>query len=55
MSVTHASFTIERRFAQPPVQAFSAFADPDLKRRWFADTGKLLDALARFLAGEPAR
>ena len=88
MSVTHASFTLERRFPQTPAQAFSAFADPELKRRWFANpggwpdgegtrllfseqgafldglddpagrehgTGKLLDALERFLASEPVR
>lgn len=36
MSVTHAEFTIERRYGCTPQQAFSAFADPELKRRWFA-------------------
>ncbi len=36
MSVTHAEFTIERRYGCTPRQAFSAFAEPDLKRRWFA-------------------
>jgi uncharacterized protein YndB with AHSA1/START domain len=39
MSVTHAEFTIERRYPQTPAQAFSAFADPELKRRWFANPG----------------
>jgi uncharacterized protein YndB with AHSA1/START domain len=39
MSVTHASFTIERRYPQTPAQAYSAFADPELKRRWFANPG----------------
>lgn len=36
MSVTHADFTIERRFGCTPQQTFSAFADPELKRQWFA-------------------
>ncbi len=39
MSVTHADFTIERRYDCTPQQTFSAFADPDLKRRWFANAG----------------
>ena len=39
MSVIHAEFTIERRYPQAPAQAFSAFADPELKRRWFANPG----------------
>jgi uncharacterized protein YndB with AHSA1/START domain len=36
MSVTHADFTIERQYACTPSQTFSAFADPELKGRWFA-------------------
>jgi uncharacterized protein YndB with AHSA1/START domain len=36
MSVSHASFTIERTYGCTAAQAFSAFSDPDLKRRWFA-------------------
>jgi uncharacterized protein YndB with AHSA1/START domain len=36
VSVTHSSFTIERRYSCTPAQAFSAFSDPDLKRKWFA-------------------
>lgn len=35
MSVTHAHFTIERRYPWSPAQTFTAFADPRLKRRWF--------------------
>jgi uncharacterized protein YndB with AHSA1/START domain len=72
---------LDRTYPQTPAQAFGAFADPELKRRWFANpggspdewsldfrvggaerhagrehgTGKLLDALERFLAAEPVR
>jgi uncharacterized protein YndB with AHSA1/START domain len=44
MSVAHAEFTLERRYPQTPAQTFSAFADPDLKRRWFANPGNWSDA-----------
>jgi uncharacterized protein YndB with AHSA1/START domain len=36
MSVTHADFTIDRQYDCTPSQTFSAFADPELKGRWFA-------------------
>lgn len=35
MSIRQHDFTIERRLRQAPAQAFRAFADPELKRRWF--------------------
>ena len=35
MSIRQHDFTIERRFRQTPPEAFRAFADPALKRRWF--------------------
>jgi uncharacterized protein YndB with AHSA1/START domain len=35
MSICQHDFTIERRFRQSPGQTFQAFADPDLRRRWF--------------------
>jgi uncharacterized protein YndB with AHSA1/START domain len=35
MSIRQHDFTIERRFGQSPVQTFRAFADPELKQRWF--------------------
>src|SRR3954453_15602386 len=35
MSIRRHDFTIERRFRQTPAQAFRAFADPELKQRWF--------------------
>ena len=44
MSITHAEFTIEREYAQAPAQVFSAFADPELRRRWFANAGSWDDA-----------
>ena len=43
MTVTHADFTIERRFDCTPQQTFAAFADPGLKRRWFALPDSWLD------------
>lgn len=36
-SVTHASFTLERSYDAPPAKVFNAFADPAIKRRWFAE------------------
>ena len=44
MSVTHATFTIERRYPCTPRETFSAFADPELKRQWFANPGNWPDA-----------
>ena len=35
MSIRQHDFTIERRFRQNPEQTFQAFADPDLRQRWF--------------------
>ena len=35
-AVTHAAFTIERRYPVPPQRVFAAWADPETKRRWFA-------------------
>jgi uncharacterized protein YndB with AHSA1/START domain len=35
MSIVHSEFTIERRYPHAPARAFSAFADPELKTRWF--------------------
>ena len=44
MSITHAQFTIERRFGCTPAQTFSAFADIDLKRQWFGAPSGWADA-----------
>ena len=35
MSIRQHDFTIERRYRQSPEQTFQAFADPDLRQRWF--------------------
>lgn len=34
--VTHATFTLERRYPAAPAQVFAAWADPNVKARWFA-------------------
>ncbi len=39
MSIRQHDFTIERRLRQSPAQTFTAFADPELKQRWFALPG----------------
>jgi uncharacterized protein YndB with AHSA1/START domain len=44
MSVTHADFTLERRYRCTPRETFSAFSDPGLRRRWFANPGDWPDA-----------
>lgn len=36
-SAIHATFVIEKRYAQPPARVFAAFADPAKKRRWYAE------------------
>lgn len=36
-SAIHSTFTIERSFPQLPARVFSAFAQPALKRRWYAE------------------
>jgi uncharacterized protein YndB with AHSA1/START domain len=35
VSIHQHDFTIDRHFRQCPDQTFQAFADPDLRRRWF--------------------
>ena len=44
MSIRQHDFTIERQFRQTPSQAFRAFADSELKRRWFGVLGGWTDA-----------
>lgn len=43
MSLTHADFTIERRYGRTPEETFSAFSDPGLKRQWFVNPGNWPD------------
>lgn len=35
-TVTHATFTLERTYPVPPARVFAAWAEPEVKRRWFA-------------------
>ncbi len=35
-SATHATFVIERNYDASPARVFAAFADPEIKARWFA-------------------
>ncbi len=37
-SVTHSTFVIEHKYPYPPERLYSAFSDPEKKRRWFADS-----------------
>jgi uncharacterized protein YndB with AHSA1/START domain len=44
--VTHATFSLERRYPVPPARVFAAWAEPAAKARWFAagpDSGHQLD------------
>ena len=36
MTVTHATFTLERVYPAPPKRVFAAWSDPAAKARWFA-------------------
>ena len=44
MSIRQHDFTIERRFRQTPAQTFRAFAEPELKQRWFGAPESWADA-----------
>ncbi|MGC2657617.1 MAG: SRPBCC family protein [Bryobacteraceae bacterium] len=35
--IVHNTFVIERSYPVPPEKVFSAFADPEKKRRWYAE------------------
>lgn len=68
-SVTHATFALERTYDAPPAKVFQAFADPAIKRRWFAEgegwaveeftvdfkVGGFERGRFRFKGGEPIR
>ena len=36
-TTVHDTFVLEGRYPLPPSEVFAALADPDLKRRWFAE------------------
>ena len=36
-NITHATFTLERRYDSPPGRVFAAWGDPAAKGRWFAN------------------
>ena len=38
-TVAHSTFAIERSYPRTPDAVFSAFADPSIKRRWYAEGG----------------
>ena len=38
MTITHDSFTIERRLRACPAHVWAAWAEADLKRQWFVDS-----------------
>jgi uncharacterized protein YndB with AHSA1/START domain len=43
-AVAHETFVIERTYDVPVAQTFQAWADPQLKARWFAGSGDALGA-----------
>jgi uncharacterized protein YndB with AHSA1/START domain len=39
VSIEHATFVVERSYALSPARVFAAWADPELKARWFCEPG----------------
>jgi uncharacterized protein YndB with AHSA1/START domain len=42
-SVEHGTFVVERRYEASPERAFAAWADPEVKARWFIDSDASLE------------
>ncbi|MDE3201692.1 MAG: SRPBCC domain-containing protein [Acidobacteriota bacterium] len=38
--MVHNTFQIERTYPQPPARVYAAFAQPEKKRKWYADSGQ---------------
>jgi uncharacterized protein YndB with AHSA1/START domain len=36
-SVTHSTFSVQRKYPSPPARLFAAFSNQETKRRWFAE------------------
>lgn len=36
-SIAHGTFVLERKYPASPARVFRAWADPDIKKRWFGD------------------
>jgi uncharacterized protein YndB with AHSA1/START domain len=67
--VVHRTLSVERAYPAPPARVFAAFADPETKRRWFAEgagvevdeftldfrVGGVERARFRFVGGAPMR
>jgi uncharacterized protein YndB with AHSA1/START domain len=39
-TVTHATFSLERVYPVPPERVFNAWAEPEIKARWFSTTSQ---------------
>ena len=52
-SLTHSKFTVERRYPHPVETVLAALADPDKRRRWYAesDSHEILEYEADFRPG----
>jgi uncharacterized protein YndB with AHSA1/START domain len=53
-SVTHATFTVERRLNAPRARVFAAWSGPSL-HKWFVPTGRTIESLNEFRVGGQQR
>jgi uncharacterized protein YndB with AHSA1/START domain len=37
-AMVHNTFVVERKYPQPPTRVFAAFAQPEKKRKWYAES-----------------